>query len=135
MRLHRDLLALRRTQEAFTPRIRVDGGVISKSAFLLRFFASLAENERLLLVNLGEDLAVDSLPDPLFAPPSQMQWDLAWSSEDPSYGGSGRRRYDFRKRWVLGADTALLLSPTRQPPGLNPTARALQDWQNRIARR
>ena len=52
-------------------------------ALLLRFFADEPADERLLLVNLGGDLPVASVPDPLFAPPAGTDWHVVWSSEDP----------------------------------------------------
>lgn len=116
--LHRDLLKLRQTHKAFSRQAcardgQIDGSVLSSSAFLLRFFAEQQSDERLLLINFGKDLVIDSLPDPLFAPPQGQQWRLCWSSEDASYGGSGRRPYDFQKRWVLNGDIALVLASVK----------------------
>ncbi|OWW02402.1 malto-oligosyltrehalose trehalohydrolase [Rhizobium sp. R72] len=138
--LHRDLLALRQSHVAFrtqshSSRHELDGSVISDSAFLLRYRAPAADDERLLIVNIGKNLAIDSLPDPLFAPPSQTEWQLIWSSEDPAYGGSGRRPYDFARRWVLNADCALMLAPVRRRFLKRPSAGELRDWQNQISRR
>ena len=86
--LHRDLLRLRRETVAFAGRSRegsrVDGSVLGPDALLLRFFADEPADERLLLVNLGADLPVASVPDPLFAPPAGSDWHLVWSSEDSS---------------------------------------------------
>ena len=65
-------------------------------------------------MNLGNDLPVRSLADPLLAPPVDSQWLVIWSSEDLAYGGGGRRAIDFQKRWTLGADTALLLAPAEE---------------------
>jgi len=50
--LHRDLLRLRRELE---PSAGIDGAVLGEEAFLLRF-----GDDRLLIVNLGRDLALDS---------------------------------------------------------------------------
>ena len=114
--LHRDLLRLRRTLPCFAPRPRpVDGGVIGPEAFLLRFFAAAEADERLLLVNLGRDLALGSIPDPLFAPPAGFAWRLDWSSEDPAYGGAGVRPLDPHRRFILGAGSAVLLAPAALP--------------------
>ena len=63
---------------------RIDGSVLGPDALLLRFFADEPADERLLLVNLGADLSVASVPDPLFAPPAGSDWHLVWSSEDPA---------------------------------------------------
>src|SRR5690606_8796879 len=60
VRLHRDLLALRREDPAFAGRVptELDGAVLDRDAFLIRWRTSEEEaaEERLLLVNLGPDL-------------------------------------------------------------------------------
>lgn len=88
--LHKDLIALRRTDPVFShPRLRgVDGAILSQSAFLLRYFSE-AHGDRLLLVNLGTDLYLSPSPEPLLAPPFGKWWELIWSSENPKYGGLG----------------------------------------------
>ena len=90
---------------------RVDGSVLGPEALLLRFFADEPADERLLLVNLGADLPVASVPDPLFAPPAGTDWHLVWSSEDPMYGGGGRRRVETTRRFTLSANSAVVLAP------------------------
>jgi len=87
--LHRDLLALRRTDPVLsTPdEATVDGAVLATRTSLLRL--SRANEERLLLVNLGEPLRMTRMPEPLLAPPPGQTWRVAWSSEDPRYGGLG----------------------------------------------
>lgn len=138
--LHQDLLRLRRTEAAFCTQLsasrgELDGSVISDTAFLLRYRTPAESDQRLLIINLGNDLHIDSLPDPLFAPPPETQWQVIWSSEDPAYAGSGRRPYDFRKRWVLNADIALVLAPLRRPPQVRASADELRAWQDHISRR
>jgi len=117
--LHRDLLRLRRESAAFGgPRegSRIDGSVLGPEALLLRFFADEPADERLLLVNLGADLPVASVPDPLFAPPAGHDWHQVWSSEEPAYGGSGRRDIEPTRRFVLSADCAVVLAPGPRHP-------------------
>ena len=117
--LHRDLLRLRRESAAFGgPRegSRIDGSVLGPEALLLRFFADEPADERLLLVNLGADLPVASVPDPLFAPPAGHDWHQVWSSEEPAYGGSGRRDIETTRRFVLSADCAVVLAPGPRHP-------------------
>ena len=113
--LHRDLLRLRREAVAFAGASRegnrVDGSVLGSAALLLRFFAEAPADERLLLVNLGADLPVTSVPDPLFAPPAGTDWHVVWSSEDPMYGGGGRRRVETTRRFTLSANSAVVLAP------------------------
>ncbi len=132
--LHRDLLAMRRSHVAFAaqPAARagmLDGSVLSPSAFLLRYFADQPRDERLLIVNYGMDLDIDSLPDPLFAPLAGQQWEVIWSSEDAVYGGSGRRPYDFHKPWRLSADIALVLAPVAAELRKASTAEEMKRWQ------
>ena len=67
--LHKDLLALRRTDPVFAARTSIDGAVFSEQACVLRFTGATAE-QRLLLVNLGRDLRLQHAPEPLLAPPS-----------------------------------------------------------------
>jgi maltooligosyltrehalose trehalohydrolase len=45
--------------------------------------------DRLLLINLGRDLDLTPVPEPLLAPLTGQRWEVLWSSEDPRYGGSG----------------------------------------------
>src|SRR5207245_2994951 len=67
--LHRDLLQLRREDEAFQRQRAggLDGAVLSASAFALRFFVDDHADDRLLIVNLGSDLNRDSFAEPLLA--------------------------------------------------------------------
>lgn len=87
--LHRDLLALRRGDPAFTDDRpdALDGAVLSDRAFVLRYFHD--GGDRLLLVNLGPRFRKASVPEPLIAPPAGCRWRVAWSSDDPRYGGHG----------------------------------------------
>jgi maltooligosyltrehalose trehalohydrolase len=90
--LHKDLLALRRQDAAFAAQHPggLDGAVLARQAFLLRFFGPDGHDaDRLLFVNLGRDLALRVAPEPLLAPPAGMRWETIWSSEDPRYDGSG----------------------------------------------
>ncbi len=67
--------------------------------------------DRLLLVNLGADLHPDSLSEPLLAPPNGVAWDVAWSSEDPRYGGSGTPPIDRDGRYFVPGESAVVLRP------------------------
>jgi len=88
--LHRDLLKLRREDPVFrNPKPGgVDGAVLGTEAFVLRFFGPDGD-DRLVLVNLGSDLQLAGIPEPLLAPVEDASWKLIWSSEDPGYGGFG----------------------------------------------
>ena len=132
--LHRDLLRLRRETAAFAGRsregTRVDGSVLGPDALLLRFFADEPADERLLLVNLGADLPVASVPDPLFAPPVGTDWHVVWSSEDSVYGGGGRRRVETTRRFILSANSAVVLAPGAQHRRLQTDD--LEGWQTLV---
>ncbi|HEV3003956.1 MAG TPA: malto-oligosyltrehalose trehalohydrolase, partial [Pirellulales bacterium] len=114
-RLHRDLIALRRTDAVFSSQRsdRVHGAVLADEAFVLRFFGD--DGDRLLLVNLGRDLTWTSLAEPLLALPPTHDWRLLWSSEDPRYGGSGTGLLDT-KDWHLPGHAAIVLCSERVSP-------------------
>ncbi len=108
--MHRDLLALRRTDRAFSSHHRpaADGAVIGPDAFVLRFFESHGD-DRLMVVNLGRDINRKSFPEPLVAPPRGKRWEVLWSSEEPDYGGTGTADFETEKGWHLPANTLLVL--------------------------
>ena len=110
--LHRDLLALRRGDPAFRAQRAggVDGAVLGPEAFVLRVFHE--ERDRLLVVNLGRDLALAHAPEPLLAPPEDARWETAWSSEDPRYGGGGTPAIESEERgWHIPGHCAVALAP------------------------
>jgi maltooligosyltrehalose trehalohydrolase len=110
-RLHHDLLRLRRTDPVFSA-VRpggVDGAVLGREAFLLRFFGANG-NDRLLIVNLGMDLDLNPAPEPLLAPLASAVWELLWSSDDPSYEGSNAP-LRMEKAWRIPGRAAIVLSP------------------------
>ena len=109
--LHRDLLALRQCDPVFCGERRVDGAVLGTGAFVLRFFASDGA-DRLLVVNLGTDLDLDVVPEPLLAPPEPVRgWQRLWYSDDPCYGGRGAPPLeDGEGSWRIPAESATLLS-------------------------
>lgn len=112
--LHRDLLQLRREDAVFReqrPR-GVDGAVLAQEAFVLRFFAEAGDqHDRLLLINLGKDLCLDPMPEPLLAPPNDCFWDVLWSSESPRYGGGGTLPLSAEENWRLPAEAAVVAVP------------------------
>lgn len=134
--LHKDLLTLRRRfQAGARDKVwsRIDGSVLGPSAFSLRFFADDPEDEKLLLINLGEDLSIASRADPLISPPVDRQWSMVWSSEDMAYGGGGRRPFDLQRRGTLGADTTLLFCPVLAARHRTPDRESLLTWQDAIS--
>jgi maltooligosyltrehalose trehalohydrolase len=109
--LHRDLLRLRRTEPAFDvhKQGQVDGAVLGDEAFLIRYFHPAGD--RLLLINLGRDLHLAVLPEPLLAPPEGKAWTVLWSSDSPQYGGPGSAVFTTEEGWKIPAQSALLLKP------------------------
>ena len=116
--LHRDLLWLRRNDPVIggSADVRPDGAVLDSNAFLLRYQGG-TNGDRLLLVNLGCDLDVRSLPEPLLAPPAGCQWVLQWSSASVRYGGQGTPPLHVHSELHVPGDSAVLL---RSEPGAPP---------------
>jgi maltooligosyltrehalose trehalohydrolase len=110
--LHRDLLELRRIDPVLRSQGRdgIDGAVLAPEAFCLRL-AGVGGRDRLLLVNLGADLELRSVAEPLVAPPDRRGWTVVWSSEDPRYGGSGTPAFDDARGLRVAGHAALLLAP------------------------
>jgi maltooligosyltrehalose trehalohydrolase len=113
--MHRDLLRLRREEAAFRVQRRggVDGAVLNHEAFVLRFFGegSNPEDERLMFVNFGTDLILNPSPEPLLAPPSDRQWEVLWSSENPRYGGLGTPPLETSENWMIPGHAAVVMKP------------------------
>jgi maltooligosyltrehalose trehalohydrolase len=81
---------------------------------VLRFFGGGADPEdRLLCLNLGRDLVLPTVAEPLLAPPEGAAWTLLWSSEATRYGGGGTPALDPRAGWLLPGHTALVFGTSR----------------------
>lgn len=111
--LHKDLLTLRKLDPIFSQAelVGVDGAVLSESAFLLRFFSRSGRDDRILLVNMGRDLPLSPLPEPLLAPHDDCDWDILWSSEHPAYGGHGMVAWRMDGKCMLSGSSAVILHP------------------------
>jgi maltooligosyltrehalose trehalohydrolase len=111
VRLHRDLLAIRKTDAAFRSQdaAAIDGAVLGAELFVLRYSAPRAEDERLLLVNLGPDVDAGSFAEPLVAPPDDHDWIMHWSSEQPDYGGGGTPQVVSSSGWRIPGHAAFVL--------------------------
>ena len=118
VRLHRDLLALRRTDPAFRAQdgTAIDGAVLGAELFVLRYFAPQAEDERLLIVNLGADVDIGAFAEPLVAPPDEHDWTLCWSSEHPDYGGCGTPEVISDDGWRIPGCAAVVLRARMREP-------------------
>jgi maltooligosyltrehalose trehalohydrolase len=94
--MHRELLRLRR------PPAHVDGAVLGAHAFVLRYTPA-----RLLIVNLGDELRLDVVPEPLLAPPTGSVWKLIWASEQLD------AVQDQEGRWLIPAECAVVVDGAR----------------------
>lgn len=127
--LHRDLLRLRRSDPALSGSHRggvgIDATALSPSAGLVRYRSGLAlphpSDDRILLVNLGPDLDLERVTQPLFAPPERhTHWTTIWNSEDPAYGGYGTAEPNPKVGgWKLPGCAAVLLAPV---PAVTPAS-------------
>jgi maltooligosyltrehalose trehalohydrolase len=95
----------------------VDGAVLDREAFVLRFAAPVDSDERLLVVNLGADLLAGSFAEPLVAPPGGHTWVTRWSSEDPVYGGCGTPAVVSTDGWRIPGHSAIVLRPEKTDGG------------------
>ena len=96
--MHRELLRLRR------PPAHIDGAVLGAHAFVLRYTPA-----RLLIINLGDELRLDVVPEPLLAPPIGSVWQLVWASENLD------AVEDDAGRWFIPAECAVVLEPNGVP--------------------
>jgi maltooligosyltrehalose trehalohydrolase len=108
-RLHKDLLRLRRDDPILARQDRrsLDGATLDSKTLVLRFMGP-ADDDRLLVVNLGPDLNFIPAPEPLLAPVSEGSWVLQWSSDHPLYGGPGIVNPLSERGWRIPAATATL---------------------------
>jgi maltooligosyltrehalose trehalohydrolase len=114
--LHVDLLRLRREDRVFREQGAggVDGAVLGAEALVLRFFGlGLDPEDRLLCINLGRDLNLGGVAEPLLAPPPGARWGVLWSSEAVRYGGAGTPDLDPAEGWRLPGHAALVFGPVR----------------------
>jgi 1,4-alpha-glucan branching enzyme len=110
-RLHADLIALRRREAAFRAQQPIDGAVLGPEAFAVRFHGAVADDERILIVNLDCDLRAGGFPEPLLAPPDGRVWRTRWSSEHPDYGGLGVFEMATAEGWSIPGHAATVLAP------------------------
>lgn len=111
--LHRDLLRIRREDPVLRLRRArgIDGAVIGPHAFVIRFFGD-ANDDRLLVVNLGARFHADPLAEPLIAPPWDKTWATLLSTDEQQYGGWGAPPPESADSgWWVPAESAALLAP------------------------
>jgi maltooligosyltrehalose trehalohydrolase len=110
--LHIDLLKLRREDSRFRLQSSggIDGAVLGKASFVLRYFSE-RNDDRLLLVNLGERRVLHPASEPLLAPPPGCRWETLWASESQRYGGAGTVATATPDQWILPAESAVAVRP------------------------
>jgi maltooligosyltrehalose trehalohydrolase len=122
--LHRDLLSLRRTDPTLGAHaatgVSLEVASLGPTCGIIRYFvdgpiAGAGARDRLLIVNLGPDLDLDSPAEPLLAPPAEpghTMWRTLWCSEDPRYGGNGCAEPESEDRgWRVPGSATVLMSP------------------------
>jgi maltooligosyltrehalose trehalohydrolase len=102
--LHRDLLLLRKEMTGIAR-----GAVLGDEAFLVR------RDHHLLIINLGDELRLDVVPEPLLAAHLEGLWELTWSSDSRDYGGPGTRPVETNGAWLLPARAAVVMRCTLRP--------------------
>jgi maltooligosyltrehalose trehalohydrolase len=70
--------------------------------------------DRLLIVNLGRQLDVPAVPDPLFAPPEGAKWQKLWSSNEVAYGGEGTPAVETEDGVRIPGECAVVLLPVHR---------------------
>jgi maltooligosyltrehalose trehalohydrolase len=115
--LHRDLILLRHEDARFRESNGVDGAVLGRRSFVLRYFADRPNEERLLIVNFGKQHLFSPAPEPLLAPPDKHEWQTLWTSEAPQYGGTGMLPIVTDIGWRIFAEATVVLQavPTAKP--------------------
>ena len=109
-----DLLRLRREDLVISSqaRDRLDGAVLGSHALAVRYLG-VGGSDRLLVLNLGQDLHYVPAPEPLLAPRSDGYWQMIWTSDDPRYGGPGASNPLTEQGWHVPAESAWLFRMER----------------------
>jgi maltooligosyltrehalose trehalohydrolase len=110
--LHIDLLKLRREDSRFRQQgsCGIDGAVLGPASFVIRYFSE-QNDDRLLLVNLGERQVFHPASEPLLAPPPGDSWETLWTSDSPRYGGRGAAATATPEQWMLPSESVVVLRP------------------------
>ncbi len=111
--LYKDLMALRKRESIFVADdLRVDGAVLAERCFLLRYWRDGADSQqaRLLVINLGDDLNLPEIAEPLLGTEGGG-WESLFSSEDQKYGGTGSPDFEDTDGWHMAARSAVYLAP------------------------
>jgi maltooligosyltrehalose trehalohydrolase len=108
--LYIDLMKLRRDDSRLQMQESdgIDGAVLGPTSLVLRYF-SQANDDRLLLVNLGQRQVLHPASEPLLAPPTGCTWETLWTSDSRRYGGAEALASTTPERWILPAESAVVL--------------------------
>lgn len=111
--LHRDLLRLRREDPVICRQRSdlLDGATLGPDCLIVRLFGETDDADRLLIVNLGNDLRYSPAPQPLLAPPAGREWEILWSSNQVDYGGVGTPPLVNETGWQIAGELAVVLRP------------------------
>jgi len=113
--LHKDLIALRRTDPVINGRERhsLDGAVYGLHLLILRYFGVESGNDRLLMINFDRDQVISPAPIPLLAAPPNRTWEILFSSEDPRYAGQSAPAIYFDERLSVAGYSATVFAAHR----------------------
>jgi maltooligosyltrehalose trehalohydrolase len=100
------IAAPRSRHERPAPR-GVDGAVLGPE--LSSYGSSASRADRLLVVNLGADLAINPAPEPLLASPAEPAGRRR--RQQHGYGGAGIAPVETRQNWHIPGHAAVLLEP------------------------
>ena len=112
--MHADLLRLRREDPLFSRNTwdSVDGAPLGAEALVLRYYGDRRDgfDDRLLIVNLGADVEISIVPEPLLAEPRGRAWSILWTSGAMKYGAPETPALqEDDGRWRLPGETAVVL--------------------------
>jgi maltooligosyltrehalose trehalohydrolase len=111
--LYKDLIALRKHETIFVANdLRVDGAILAERCLLLRYWRDAGSGQvaRLLVVNLGDDVDLPEIAEPLLGTEGGG-WEMIFSSEDQKYGGTGSPNFEDTDGWHMAARSAVFLAP------------------------
>lgn len=111
--LHQDLLRLRREDPVFCRQRAdlLDGATLGPDCLIVRYMGEAEDDDRLLIVNLGNDLRYSPAPQALLAPPAERVWEILWSTNRVEYGGVGTPPIETETGWQIPGESAVVLRP------------------------
>ena len=89
----------------------LDGATLGPDCLIVRYFGDTEKDDRLLVVNLGNDLRYSPAPQALLAPPAERVWDILWSTNCVEYGGVGTPPLETETGWQIAGESAVVLRP------------------------